>query len=201
MVCGMTDTAFHNPTPSQRDATAEPPSAESAGPGGTSPTAPPIGAGFPGAGGPNPPSARPRSSGGKKATGARKVAERALAVAKLSTGRRSLLAAAAGLRADADVLDVTVASIEAESKILAALSKALELTEADALEAGVMATELAADRSALAPVWALVSSSSELAASPPQVPAKAGLALARAAQGIDKAVHTDLGSLAALLSR
>ena len=124
----------------------------------------------------------------RRSTGTRRAVERALAVARLERRQRELLARVLGERgyddSDDDIARVVLASLEPESVALSALSALLEISGADPLEAGVTAMDLASDRKLLVGAWAALAQLGVVKGQAPTATAKAGLAIAKAAQGL-----------------
>jgi len=122
----------------------------------------------------------------------RRAVERALAVNALSAGVRRLLARSLGVESD-DVVELAVASLDAGQQAKTVLTTLVEIAEGDAMEAGVVATGLASEKAEFKKVWAaLAALDDSLPASAPSTQAKAGLALARAAQGLAREARSSL---------
>jgi hypothetical protein len=130
----------------------------------------------------------------------RQAVLRTLAVSHLDKRQRDVLARLVGVRdvgtGDDGVARVVLASL-ASGRAGTTARRLLGIAGADALEAGVLAAELAADRTALTSAWsALVA----LEASEGPVPARrAGLALAGAVQSLTPARRRDLGAVSGAL--
>jgi hypothetical protein len=137
-----------------------------------------------------------RRNRGKGSPALRRPVERALAVSALPAQISSLLGQSLGLDASttADVVELAVESLARERQGKSTIATLMSLAKTDAMEAGVSATELAADKAEFKKVWGLTALLDDnLPAAIPAAQAKAGLALARAAQGFDS---TSLGLLA-----
>lgn len=132
----------------------------------------------------------------RRSTGARRAVERALAIARLERRQRELLARVLGERgyddSDDDIARVVLASLEPESVALSALPALLEISGADPLEAGVTAMDLASDRKLLSGAWAALAQLGVVKGQAPTTTAKAGLAIAKAAQGLPGQALADL---------
>jgi hypothetical protein len=123
-----------------------------------------------------------------------------LAVNKLPVKVRSLLGKSLGLdeASSADVVELTVESLERGRQAKSTITALVSLAKTDAMEAGVTATGLASDKGEFKAVWGLASDlDSNLGTTIPSTQVKAGLALARAAQGLDPSA---LGLLAKALA-
>ena len=75
----------------------------------------------------------------------------------------------------------------------------LALADADPMEAGLMAAELGADKTRVKALWNLLSELKAVDGEPAREAAKVGLAMARAAQKLDKSVRVDLTAALALV--
>ena len=126
----------------------------------------------------------------------RQAVLRTLAVTHLDKRQRDVLARLVGVRdmgAGDDGIARLVLSSLVSGRAGTTARRLLEIAGTDALEAGVLAAELASDRTALTLAWsALVA----LEASEGPVPARrAGLALAGAVQSLTPARRRDLGAV------
>lgn len=141
-----------------------------------------------------------RESARQRRNLARACAEKALAVDRLDEQDRHLLSILAGASGD-DVVSVTVALVAPGQRQSSSTRRdLLAVHDADPLEAGVEAAQLAADKNQFKAVWALAHGL-DLVSSPmppSTVPAKAGLALAKAVQSMDPAARDRLDRVHAL---
>ena len=135
----------------------------------------------------------------KRASGSRRTVELTLAVSHLEPRQRELLAHLNGLRGYDDgepfVVRLVLASLDQGSRAGAVLGQLLEIAKASPLEAGVLATELAGDRAVLAVAWAALASLGAVSGAAPGSQAHAGLAVAKAAQGLPAAALEDLSGV------
>lgn len=119
-----------------------------------------------------------------------------IAIVRLERHQRELLAGLAGLKAfddgDDDLARLVSATLDASVRLAKTVFALLSISGADPLEAGVLATELAADRATLSAVWGALGTG-------PVPRERPGLALAKAAQGLTKAQLDDLTTLAETL--
>jgi hypothetical protein len=139
------------------------------GPGATKPT-----------GSPQPTARRPST---------RSIVDVALAVNALSSVERAILTEATPSKVDpTNVAQLAVAAVEQRAVITKTLSSLLEVSRADPVEAGIVAISLDedSDKKLFGRVWAVLAQLDvELGSSPPHSTARAGLALAVAAQRLD----------------
>lgn len=135
----------------------------------------------------------------KRASGARRTVELTLAVSHLEPRQRELLAHLNGLRGYDDgepfMVRLVLASLDQGSRAGAVLGQLLEIAKASPLEAGVLATELAGDRAVLAVAWAVLASLGAVSGPAPGSQAHAGLAVAKAAQGLSATALEDLSGV------
>lgn len=139
----------------------------------------------------------------RRSTGARRAVERALAVARLEKRQRELLARVLGERgyadSDDDIARIVLASLEPESTAATVMSALLEISGADPVEAGVSSMELASDRKLLSGAWAALAQFAVVKGQAPSVTTKAGLAIAKAAQGLPAQALSDLKGIISVL--
>jgi hypothetical protein len=142
----------------------------------------------------------PRS---RRSTGDRRAIERALAVARLNRRQRDLLARALGERgyddSDDAIVRIVLSSLEPGSVAADALSALLAISSADPLEAGVASMGLVSDRKLLSGAWAVLVYLEVIKGPAPTTTAKAGLAVAKAAQGLPKPALDDLAKVVSVL--
>ncbi len=135
----------------------------------------------------------------KRASGSRRTVELTLAVSHLEPRQRELLAHLNGLRGYDDgepfMVRLVLASLDQGSRAGAVLGQLLEIAKASPLEAGVLATELAGDRAVLAVAWAALASLGAVSGAAPASQAHAGLAVAKAAQGLSATALEDLSGV------
>lgn len=139
----------------------------------------------------------------RRSTGTRRAVERALAVARLESRQRELLARVLGERgyddSDDAIARIVIGSLEPEPVAAGALSALLEIAGADPLEAGVASMDLASDRKLLSATWAVLSHYDAVRGPAPTATAKAGLAIAKAAKGLQKTALDNMRSALAAL--
>jgi hypothetical protein len=151
--------------------------------------------------------AKPAANDGKAARSAqlrlvRKIAGTTLGLVQSAPARREMLAGLLGLRKTAatDTVVLVVALYEADASTAAPVLALLAIAEtAEPIEAAVAAVELADDRDRAKAVWALLTSLGEVSGAIPQVAAKAGGAIAKAAQGLSKNSLAELKELRDLM--
>ncbi len=140
----------------------------------------------------------------RRSTGTKRIVERTLALSRLERRQRELLAAMSAIRGYDDgggaIARLVVTCLDTASRIEAVLSQLIEVAKADPLEAGVLATELAGDKAALAAAWAALSSLGAVDEACPSTTARAGLAVAKAAQGLQGPALSDLAGIIAAIS-
>jgi hypothetical protein len=100
------------------------------------------------------PALPPKAKPPRAPSGDRRV-ERAVAVCRLSRPQRELLAKAAGIRGYDDSDAAVVRLVGTCHKAAKVVGRVLAIAEADPLEAGVLAAELAPDREEKAAAWAV----------------------------------------------
>jgi len=125
----------------------------------------------------------------------RRVAAKTLQIEKAKASQRQILSALLGVETEAVAL--TVAALTGASDT--AVTDLFALADADPMEAGLMAAELGADKVRTKAVWSLLLAVGAVTGEPGKESAKAGLAIARAAQGLDKSVRADLTAALDLL--
>ena len=132
----------------------------------------------------------------RRPSGTRLAVERTLAVVRLGPHQRELLAKLLGTRdtdGDDAIARLVLASLDQSSRAGVVIDKLTEIAQAVPLEAGALATELAVgDKALLAPAWAALTALGAASSTCPSAPAKAGLAVAKAAQGLSAAALADL---------
>jgi hypothetical protein len=141
----------------------------------------------------------------RRASGAKRAVERALAVTHLDRRQRELLSRVLGEKgyndSDEAIVRLVLSSLEPSSQAGQALSQLAHIAKSDPLEAGVAAMELASDRGFLTAAWAALSFLGVAnSSSAPGTTAKAGLALAKAAQSLPQPAMTDLKKLLAVIA-
>ncbi len=130
----------------------------------------------------------------------RKVVSRTLEIAALPKAKAILLATLLGATDPTDVAALTVAAMEAGRAQREVVRRLTEIAGADAMDAGVLAVGLFEERSLFRTAWAVLAAlGAELAAGPPAMQTKAGLALAKATKKLDKAKLADLDALPDLI--
>lgn len=127
----------------------------------------------------------------------RRAAEKAVEISGANPHHRTMLAKLLGIDDD-DVVAITVAAVGGST--VAVADDLFSLTDADPMEAGIMAAELAADKSRAKALWTLLVSVKAAKGEMPVGSGRAGLAMARAAKGLDKGVREEINSALALLS-
>jgi hypothetical protein len=139
----------------------------------------------------------------RRSTGDRRAVERALAVARLDRRQRELLARVLGDRgyddSDDAIVRIVIGSLDPGSIAAGALSALLEISSADPLEAGVASMDLASERKLFSGAWAALVHLEAVKGPAPATTAKAGLAIAKAAQGLPKPALGDLGQVVSVL--
>lgn len=134
------------------------------------------------------------SSRGQRAL-VKRVAAKAVQIAAVKAPQRAILAAILGV--ENDTVSLTVAAITTSSE--AAVNDLFALADADPMEAGLMAAELGADKARMKAVWGLLSALDAVTGEPASQSAKAGLAIARAAQALDKNTRSDITAALGLM--
>jgi len=130
----------------------------------------------------------------------RKHVEVAMAIVKMSAPNLKILSASVG-ETDLSPVDLAVTVIEAGPKGMAPIAALLAVADADPIEAGILATGLTEDKAMFKAAWAVLGALvPDLPATPPAIPAKAGLRLARETQGLDKTALTNLRSIASTVA-
>jgi hypothetical protein len=135
---------------------------------------------------PEPEPVRRRGRPGRPPAGDRRI-ERAVAICRLSRAQRELLARLAGVRGFDDSNAAVARLVDPATDAARLAEKLVEITEADALDAGVLAAELAADREAKATAWAVAGG---------EGPVPRAAELARALKGLPTATVRDLRAIA-----
>lgn len=139
----------------------------------------------------------------RRSTGDRRAVERALAVARLDRRQRDILARALGDRgyddSDDAIIKVVIGSLEPGSAAADALSALISIADSSPLEAGVASMDLASDRKLLSGAWAALVHLDAIQGQVPATTAKAGLAIAKAAQGLPKPALRDLEKIVSVL--
>lgn len=125
---------------------------------------------------------------------------RTLRVAALDSGTRSALAMALGIGDADDTFALAYAAVSRGTELTESISAINAVANADPIEAGVMATEMAADSAAFRTAWRLLGAVTELSPIPPGAQSKAGLAMARAAQSLKPQKKDALTSLGEVLA-
>lgn len=126
----------------------------------------------------------------------RSIVDVTLAVNGLSVTEAEVLAAAVPTKVSAtSVAQLSVSAIEHRAAITATLTSVLEVAHADPVEAGIVAISLTedGDKKLFGRVWAVLTHlSPDLGATPPHQTARAGLAMAVAAQGLDSTAEATI---------
>ncbi|MHB8319950.1 MAG: hypothetical protein ACYDEP_12105 [Acidimicrobiales bacterium] len=118
-----------------------------------------------------------------------------LAVAAMHERQRFILAMAVGVE-NKEVLDIATAVIETGAKGIAPISALLNIANADPIEAGVYATELAEAKPTFKAMWRILAElAPDIAETPPVNSAKAGLRLAKAVKALDQKTCNDLQTI------
>lgn len=125
--------------------------------------------------------------------------ERTLRVVHLPDDTSKALADALGVSSD-DVAELAKATVTRGDQLQAAIAAVVELSTCDPIEAGVLATEMANDAAAFRSTWRLLSSLTNMGRVPVSAHAKAGLAVARAAQGLDSKSKQSLAAMLAVFA-
>lgn len=126
----------------------------------------------------------------------RRAAEKAVEITHANPEHRKMLAKLLGI--DDDIVAITVAAVVGST--VAVADDLFSLVDADPMEAGIMAAELAADKARAKALWTLLVSVKAAKGEMPVGSGRAGLAMARAAKGLDKGVREEINSALALLS-
>jgi len=100
------------------------------------------------------PAPRRRGRPGRPPAGDRRI-ERAVAICRLSRPQRELVARLAGVRGYDDSNAAVARLIGPATEAAALAERLVAIAEADALDAGVLAAELSADRDAKAVAWSV----------------------------------------------
>jgi len=137
----------------------------------------------------------------RKPTGVRRVVTHTLGVAELSERQRTILSHLSGMRSwSGDLAKLAVSSLDAAGEARAVGELLLAIASADPLEAGVLATEVALDRTRCMVAYATLEAIGVLEdAASQSVPVKAGLNVARSAQKMSPKDRKDLGAVVELL--
>lgn len=126
----------------------------------------------------------------------RSIVDVTLAINGLSATEAEVLADAVPAKVSAtNVAQLSVAAIEHRATAMATLTSVLEVAHADPVEAGIVAISLTedGDKKLFGRVWAVLTHlSSNLGATPPHQTARAGLAMAVAAQGLDSTAEATI---------
>jgi hypothetical protein len=126
----------------------------------------------------------------------RSIVDVTLAINGLSATEAEVLADAVPAKVSAtSVAQLSVAAIEHRATAMATLASVLEVAHADPVEAGIVAISLTedGDKKLFGRVWAVLTHLSPgLGATPPHQTARAGLAMAVAAQGLDSTAESTI---------
>lgn len=129
----------------------------------------------------------------------RRAARKALEIDGATADAREMLASL--LACKPDTVSLTVAALSTSRSAVTAVGDLFRIADAeDLLEAGVLATEMAADRARLKAVWSLLETLGAVQGAAPGVAAKAGLPLARAATSMESVAKDRLHGVLALLA-
>lgn len=122
--------------------------------------------------------------------------ERTLRVAAMAPERRGALAAVLSVSDPSDTLTLAQAAVAGAGRIVGAADAVKALRESDPIESGILAVGLAGDdATTFRAAWQLIATISDLNPSPPATHAKAGLAMARAAQKLNPDQKATLDSI------